>query len=79
MLVSLSLASDVLQCQVFYLTQYVMAHNIVRFYTVLYIGDDERWKHARQAWSQFFMTTDFSCYDEMIDEIMDMHLLHKLK
>lgn len=48
-------------------------------YAMLYTGDDERWQHARQAWSPFFMTTDFACYDEMIDEIMDMHLLHKLK
>lgn len=31
---------------------------------MLYTGDSEGWKHAREAWSPFFLKTDFNCYDE---------------
>lgn len=46
---------------------------------MLYTGDDGRWKHARMNWSKFFMETDFSCYDNKIDDIVSKHLIRLLK
>lgn len=46
---------------------------------MLYTGDSAEWKHARQAWSPFFLQTDFSTFDEKIDEIVEKHLVRLLK
>lgn len=46
---------------------------------MLYTGDDAGWKHARTAWSPFFMETDFSKYDAVVDDIVSRHLARLLK
>lgn len=46
---------------------------------MLYTGDDAKWKHAREAWSPFFLQTDFNTFDDKIDEIVEKHLVRLLK
>lgn len=46
---------------------------------MLYTGDDDRWKHARQDLTPYFMTTNFDLLDENIDDVINKHLGRILK